>query len=101
MSHIELCVGEHPQILLLDHCLSWPIPQLGTPLTHVQDLAFGLVEFHEVCTNSPLQPAKVCLDGIPSTSVVTALLDVAGKLAEATIHPAVHDANKDVTMCQS
>ena len=35
-------------------------------LTHVQDLALALVEYHEVHTGPALKSVKVPLDGIPS-----------------------------------
>jgi len=34
--------------------------------THVQNLALGLVEHHEVLAGSVLKPVQVPLDGIPS-----------------------------------
>jgi len=46
------------------------IPQsvliLGITLTHVQDLALGPVECHDVCLGLLLKHIKVPLDGIPS-----------------------------------
>jgi len=39
---------------------------LGIALTHVQDLALGLIELHEARTGPPLQPVQVPLVGIPS-----------------------------------
>ena len=68
---------------------------LGVALTHVQDPALGLIEFHKVCTGPPL---KVPLDGIPSLQRVnsTAQLGVIAKLADGALSPTVHVADKDV-----
>ena len=65
-----------------------PVLILGVAQTQVQDLALCLVELHEVCTGSPLKPAKVPLDGIPSLQHVdrTTQLGV-GKLAEGAVNP--------------
>ena len=70
----------------------------ATTLTQVQDLEFGLVEAHEVCTGPPLKPVKVSLDGIPFFQCVnhTTQLGVIGKLAEGALDPTVHVTAKDV-----
>ena len=39
---------------------------LGIVPTHVEDLALGLVELHDVGMGPPLKPAQVTQDGIPS-----------------------------------
>ena len=69
---------------------------LGIALTPVQDLALGLVEFHEVCMDLPLEPAKVPLDGIPSLQRVdcTTQLGVVSKLAEGALNPTVRIIDK-------
>ena len=56
-------------------------------LTHVQDLALGLVELHEVCMRPPLKPVKVPLDGIPSLQRVdcTTQLGVSELAEDASI----------------
>ena len=46
--------------------IAQPVSVLGIVPTHVQDLALGLVELHEVRMGPPLKPVKVPLDGIPS-----------------------------------
>jgi len=49
---VELLVNQHPQVLLLRVALNsfstQPVFVLGIALTHVQDLALGLVELHSV-----------------------------------------------------
>lgn len=45
---------------------------LGIAVIQVQDLALGLVEFHEVIMGPTLQFVQVSLDGIPSLQCVTA-----------------------------
>ena len=51
-----------PQVLLLRAALnrfsSQPVFVLGIAPTHVQDLALGLVELHEVLTGPVLMPVK-------------------------------------------
>ncbi|KAK4821719.1 LOW QUALITY PROTEIN: hypothetical protein QYF61_000262 [Mycteria americana] len=77
-----------------------PVFVLGIALTHVQDLALGLVDLHEVCMGPPL---LVPLDGMPSLQHVdrTTQLGVIGKLDEGALNPTVHVANKGVKQHQS
>ena len=58
----------------------------GIALTHVQDLALGLVDLHEVRTGPPLKPVK---DGIPSLQCVnhTTQLGVVCRFAEGALDP--------------
>ena len=48
LGHVELLVNTHPEVLLLraglDPLSAQPVFVLGIALTHVQDLALGLVE---------------------------------------------------------
>jgi len=76
---------------------------LGIALTHVQDLALGLAELHEVCTGPNFRPVKVPLDGIFSLQLVdcTTHLCVICKLADGALNPTVLVANKDVKQHQS
>ena len=88
LAHVELLVNhQHLQVLLLNPFSSQPVFVLGIAPTHVQDLALGLAEPHEVHTGPPLKPAQVPLDGIPALQCVdcTMQLGVVGKLAEAAI----------------
>ncbi|KAK4817241.1 hypothetical protein QYF61_005263 [Mycteria americana] len=91
--HVEVLINLHPQVLLLRDAFNAFSTQavfvLGIAPTHVQDLACGLVEVHEVCAGPPLKPVKVPLDGIPSLQRVnrTTQLGVVGKLAEAALNP--------------
>ncbi|KAK4832903.1 hypothetical protein QYF61_026546 [Mycteria americana] len=80
-----------------------PVFVLGIVPTHVQDLALGPVELHEVHTCPPLKPVKVPLDGIPSLQRVdsTTQLGDVGKLAEGALNPTVHVTDKDVKQRQS
>ncbi|KAK4818497.1 hypothetical protein QYF61_014227 [Mycteria americana] len=99
--HVELLINQHPQVLLLRAALNpfsaQPVFVLGIAATHVQDLALGLVELHEVHMGPPLKPVKVPLDGIPSLQAVycTTQLGVISKLAEGALDPTVHVADKD------
>ncbi len=63
----------------------------------MQDLALGLVEFHEVGMGPPLKPAQV-LDSILSLQCAncTIQLGVICKLAEGALDPSVHVTYKDV-----
>ncbi|KAK4821092.1 hypothetical protein QYF61_013420 [Mycteria americana] len=86
--HVELLINQHPQVILLRAALNpfstQPVFVLGIAPTHVQDLALGLVELHEVCTGPPLKPVKVSLDGILSLQCVnhSTQLGIISKLAE-------------------
>lgn len=66
----------------------------GIALTHVRDLALGLIEIHEVHTGLSFKPVEV----IPSLQCVnyTTQIGVFDKLAEDTIYPTAHVANKSV-----
>ncbi|KAK4824932.1 hypothetical protein QYF61_021552 [Mycteria americana] len=105
--HVELLINQHPQVLLLRAALNpfsaQPVFVLGIAPTHVQDLALGLVELHEVHTGPPLKPVKVPLDGTPSLQHVdrTTQLGVVGKLAEGALNSPVHVTDKDVKQCWS
>ena len=61
-----------------------PVFVPGIVSTHMQDLVLGLVELHKVCTDPPLKPVKVPLDGITSLQDIdhTTWLGVVGKFAE-------------------
>jgi len=69
LGHVVLLVNQHPQVLLLRAAFTLlsahPVFVFGIAPTHVQDLALGLVELHEICRGSPLKSVKVRLDGIP------------------------------------
>ena len=92
---------KYPQVVLLraalDQLSAQPVLVFGIALTHVQDLALGLVELHAVHAGPPLQPVQVPLNGIPSLQRVnhTTQLVVLGKLAEGALSPTVHVADKD------
>jgi len=66
--HGEFLTNQHPQVLLLRAALnpfsSQPVFVLGIALTHVQDLALGLVQLHRVHMGPLLKPLKVPLDGV-------------------------------------
>ena len=51
-AHVELLIHQYPQVLLLRAALeplsAQPVLVFGITLTHVQDLALGLVELHAV-----------------------------------------------------
>ncbi|KAK4822675.1 hypothetical protein QYF61_019042 [Mycteria americana] len=104
--HVELLINQHPWVLLLRAALNpfsaQPVFVLWIAPTHVQDLALGFVELHELHTGPPLKPVKVPLDGIPSVQHVdrTTQVGVIGKPAEGALNPTVHIA-KDVKQHQS
>ena len=67
---VELLIHHHPQVLLLRAALE-PLSAQAVlvfwfALTHVQELALGLVESREVHTGPPLWLVPVSLDGILS-----------------------------------
>ncbi|XP_074674578.1 translin-associated protein X isoform X2 [Strix aluco] len=55
----------------LNPLIAQPVFVLGIAPTHVQDLACGLIELHEVCTAPPLKPVQVPLDGSLPSSLST------------------------------
>jgi len=76
-----------PHVLLravLNEFSSQPIFVLGIAPNHVQNLALGLAELHEVCMGPPLTSVKV-----PSLQRVdcTTQLGVVSKLAEGALSP--------------
>ena len=81
---MQFFIHQYPQVLLrraaLNPLIAQPVFVLGIALIHVQDLALGLVELHEVRMGPPLKPVKVPLDGIPSLQRV-----------DCTTQPAVID----------
>ena len=93
LGHVELLINQHPQVLLLRAALNpfsaQPVFVLGIALTHVQDLAHGLVEPHEVRTGPALKPVQVPLDDIPSLQRVdrTTQLGVICRFAEGALNP--------------
>jgi len=58
VTHVDLLVNQHSQVILLRAALdpfsTQPLFVLGIALTHLQDLALGLVELDEVHTGPPL-----------------------------------------------
>ena len=73
LAHVEFLINQHSQILFraaLKPFSAQPVSVLGIALAQVQHLALGLVDLHEVGTDSLLKPVQVPLDGIPSISHV-------------------------------
>ena len=101
LGRVELLILQYTKVLLgraaLNPFSTQPVFVLGIALTHVQDLALGLVELHEVHMSPLFEPVRVPLDGIPCLQHVdcTTQLDV-GKLAECALNPTVHVADKDI-----
>ncbi|PKU44166.1 hypothetical protein llap_5535 [Limosa lapponica baueri] len=95
LAHVELLVNQHTQVFLLGAALNpfsaQPVFVLEIALIQVQDLAFGLVELHEVCMGPPLKPATVPLDGFPSLQCVNCAtqLGVICKLFEGALNATV------------
>ena len=107
MAHVEFPINQHPQVLLSRSALNpfstQPAFVPGVALTHVQDLALGLVELHDVRTGPLLKPVKVPMDDIPSLQHVscTTQIGVIGKHAEGALNPTVHVTDKDVRQHRS
>lgn len=107
LGHTECLVNQHLQVFLLRAALSLflpctqPVFVFGIVSIQMQEFALGFVEFHEIHTVPSLQPAKVPLVDIPALQHVhcTAQLEVS-KLAEETLSPTVHFADKGVMQCQ-
>ncbi|KAK4832883.1 hypothetical protein QYF61_026433 [Mycteria americana] len=101
-AHVQLFIHQYPQVLLCRAALNPFIPQpvliLGVAVTHVQDLALGLVEPHEVHMGPLLKLVQVLLDGIPSFWHVnrTTQLGVICKLAEDALNPTVYVTDEDI-----
>jgi len=58
---VKLLINRHPQVLLmaaLSPSSTQTVFVLRIAPTHVQDLALGLVELHEVCTGPALKPVN-------------------------------------------
>ncbi|KAJ7409649.1 hypothetical protein WISP_113382 [Willisornis vidua] len=109
LNHIQLSIGKHPQVLLprisLDSFGAQSVLVLRIVLTYVQDFALCLADLHKVHTGSPVKPAKVPSDTIPSLQHVNHMLcgqfcDI-GKLSKSVLNPAVHVVDKDVKKCRS
>ena len=96
LPHVQVLLHQQPQVLLLRAALNPFIPQPvlipGVAPTHVQDLALGLVEPHEVHTGALLKFVQVPLDGIPFFWCVdcTIKLGVICKPAESALDLTVH-----------
>ncbi|PKU45373.1 hypothetical protein llap_4317 [Limosa lapponica baueri] len=91
------------EVAALNPFSTQPVFVFGIALIHAQDLALGLIEFHEIYTGLCLKPLQDPLDGIPSLQCVenTTELGVIGKLAESALNPTVRVINKDVKQHQS
>ncbi|PKU42047.1 hypothetical protein llap_7647 [Limosa lapponica baueri] len=95
-------INQHLQVLLLRAPLNpfsaQPVFVLEIAPTHMQDLALGLAELHEVHMGLLLKPVEVPLDGIPSLQRVdrATQLGVIGKLAEGALNPTAHVFNEGV-----
>jgi len=80
LGHAQLFIHQYPQVLLgraaLNPFTPQPVVIPGVALTQVQDLAFGLVEPHEVHTGLILEVVQVPLEGIPLCSHLTTRLDI-------------------------
>ena len=102
LGRIQFLINHHPQVLLLRAALNpfstQPLFVIGIALTHVQDLALGLVEPHAVHAGPLLKPVKVPLDGIPSLQRInhTTELGVICKLADGVLSPTVYVIDEDV-----
>ncbi|KAK4830062.1 hypothetical protein QYF61_008400 [Mycteria americana] len=102
LAHVQLFIHQYPQVLLLRAALNplitQPVLRLGVALTHVQDLALGLVDPHEVHMGPLLQLVQVPLDGIPSLRHANCAtqLGVICKLAEGALDATVHVIGEDI-----
>ncbi|PKU42935.1 hypothetical protein llap_6755 [Limosa lapponica baueri] len=102
LGHVELLINQHPKVLLLRVYLNpfilQPVLILRVALTHFQDLAFGLVVPHAVCTGPLLQLVQVPLDAILSLGYVncTTQLGIICKLAEGALNPTVYAIDENI-----
>jgi len=91
VAYVQLFIHQYPQALLSRAALNPFIPQpvlvVGVAPTHMQDLALGLAEPHEVHTGALLKLVQVPLDGILSFWCIscTTQLGVICKLAEGAL----------------
>lgn len=98
-----LCWTFHPLVFLLRAALNAFSTHIllvhVTASIHVQNLAFGLVELHEVCMSLFLM---IPMDDIPSLQYVsyTIQVDVNHILNEGISNPIVHVTDKDVKLYQ-
>lgn len=97
---VQPFVHQGPQILLrrdaLSEIFSQPVHISGIAPTHVQHLAFGLVESHQVHIRSLFTFVRVPLDDICSFCCIscTPQLGVIIRLVEGTLHPTVYFTHK-------
>jgi len=102
VAHVQLFIHQYPQVLVLRGALNpfilQPVLIVGLALTHVQHLALGLVELHEVHTGPLLKLIQFLLDGIPALQNVdhTTQLGVIYKLAEGALDPTVYVIEEDI-----
>ncbi|KAK4815374.1 hypothetical protein QYF61_001362 [Mycteria americana] len=103
-AHVQLFIHQYPQVLLGRAALNPFIPQPvlipEVAQIHVQDLALGLVEPHEVHMGPLLELVQVSPDGIPSLRHVNHTTQLGGvcKLAEGAINPTVYVTDEDVKL---
>ena len=90
LAHVELLITQHPQVLLLRAVLNSFFTQpgfvLGIALAQVQDLAYGLIELHEVHTGPVLKLVCVPLDSIPSLHHVNHITHLVSLVNLLTVH---------------
>jgi len=88
--HVELLIVKHPQVLLLRAAFSPFIPQLvlvpGLAPTHVQDLALGVVEPHEVHMAHFLSLSRSCWIVSSPSGVLTSPLSVVSSANLLRVH---------------
>jgi len=102
LGYTELLINQLLQVLLLRTALKpfsvQSVSVLGIALTHLQDLALGLAELHDVHTNSLLKLVPVPLDDILFLRPVshTTQLDVICKLSEGAPDSTVYVIDEDI-----
>lgn len=106
LAHVELLINKHLQIILLRAVFklffSQSVFMLEFAPTDMQDLALGLVEFHEIPRHPLLQPVKIPVDApFPSSMSVALLSLVLLEICWGCIDPTVHVIDKAVKQCQS
>ena len=102
LCHIELLVNQQPQVFLdrasVNPFSAQSVFVLAIAPPHVQDLALGLVELHEVPMGPHIKPVKVLLDGMSSPQHVdrNTQLGVICKLAEGALSHTVCVVDEDI-----
>ncbi|KAK4827132.1 hypothetical protein QYF61_014526 [Mycteria americana] len=102
-AHVQLFIHQYPPRAAPNPFIPQPVLILGVAPTQVHDLAFGLVEPHEVHIGPLLKLVQVPLDGSPSLRHVncTTQLGVICRLAEGALNHTVYVVDEDIKQIPS